>query len=108
MSTCGENGGCDKKATKKAATRAREPSRYNVLLHHDDLTPSDYVVSVLRTFFRLTECDAQQKVADIRQHGAVSAGIYTFEIAETKVALVTADAEQARHPLVCTMERDGE
>ena len=108
MSTCGENGDCGKKATKPARTRAKEPPRYRVLLHNDDLTPSQYVVSVLRTFFHFAEGDARTKLVEIREQGAVSAGIYTFEIAETKVALVTADAEQARHPLECTMEREEE
>ena len=105
MGDCKKDRNCEKKAAGSQTTRANEPPMYEVLIHNDDITPSEYVVSVLRTFFHFAEGAAQAKAHDIRAGGPCDVGVFTSEIAEGKVALVVADAEQARVPLVCTMKR---
>jgi ATP-dependent Clp protease adaptor protein ClpS len=89
-------------------TRARpklaRPRLYKVLLHNDNFTPMEFVVLVLREVFAKSEADAMSIMLHAHTHGMAVAGVYTFEIAETKVQQTMALAEKAAFPLLCTME----
>lgn len=89
-------------------TRARpklaRPRLYKVLLHNDNFTPMEFVVLVLKEVFAKSEADAMSIMLHAHTHGMAVAGVYTFEIAETKVQQTMALAEQAAFPLLCTME----
>ena len=86
-------------------TQAREPSLYQVLLHNDDYTPMDFVVNVLELVFRFDHTRAQNIMLDVHQKGVGRCGIYPYDVAETKVALVTDMAREHEYPLKCTMEK---
>ncbi|MGJ8680717.1 ATP-dependent Clp protease adapter ClpS [Paraglaciecola sp.] len=81
------------------------PPMYKVLLNNDDYTPMDFVVDVLMRFFNLDGEAAQQIMLTVHYEGKAVCGIYTAEIAETKVMQVSSYAKQHQHPLMCTMEQ---
>jgi ATP-dependent Clp protease adaptor protein ClpS len=89
-------------------TRLKRPRLYKVLFHNDDYTPREFVTMLLRGVFSLGEGEAQQKMLYIHNNGQGVVGIFTFQIAETKVAQVTAASEQASFPLLCTMEPESD
>lgn len=89
----------------RTATRLKKPSLYQVLLLNDDYTPMDYVITVLRTFFDKDHAEATRLMLQVHHDGKAAVGIYTHEIAETKVALVVEDARKHGYPLQCTMEK---
>lgn len=78
--------------------------RYRVLLLNDDYTPMDFVVGVLMRVFRKTPLEASRIMLEGHERGVAVAGVYSFEIAETKVQQVTQQAKQAAYPLRCTLE----
>lgn len=84
--------------------RLSEPSFYKVLLLNDDFTPMDFVVHVLQKFFSRSIEEATQIMMQVHQQGSGVAGVYSFEIAETKVFVVNDYARKSKHPLKCTME----
>ena len=90
----------------RTVTRARvEPPRlYRVLLHNDDYTPMDFVVSILRDIFRKDDAEAVRIMLHVHQRGIGGAGVYPFQIAEMKVVKVRQAAKAEGHPLKCTME----
>jgi ATP-dependent Clp protease adaptor protein ClpS len=88
----------------KAKPKLEKPKLYKVLLHNDDYTPMEFVVLVLVQVFRKSESDATSVMLHAHTHGYAVAGVYTFEVAETKVAETMKLAEQAQFPLLCTME----
>jgi len=77
---------------------------YKVLLHNDDYTTMEFVVEVLMRFFHLDEPRAYQVMMSVHRTGLGVAGVFTREVAETKVAQVTTYARHHEHPLKCTME----
>ncbi|WP_299077515.1 ATP-dependent Clp protease adapter ClpS [uncultured Paraglaciecola sp.] len=81
------------------------PPMYKVLLNNDDYTPMDFVIEVLMRFFNVDGEKAQQIMLTVHYHGRAVCGIYTAEIAETKVMQVSRYAKQHQHPLMCTMEQ---
>ncbi|QIQ21886.1 ATP-dependent Clp protease adapter ClpS [Zophobihabitans entericus] len=81
------------------------PSKYLVVLHNDDYTTMDFVIEVLMKFFGHDETAATQIMFAVHKQGRGICGMYTAEIAETKVQLVTEYAYQHQHPLRCTMEK---
>ncbi len=85
--------------------RAERPNLYKVLLHNDDFTPMDFVVDVLERFFSKTHAQATEIMLAVHYKGKGVCGIFPYEVAETKVALVTEAAREHEHPLQCTMER---
>ncbi|MGL4205145.1 MAG: ATP-dependent Clp protease adapter ClpS [Aeromonadaceae bacterium] len=85
-------------------TRLQPPSMYKVVLNNDDYTPMDFVVEVLQKFFRLNIEQATEIMLSVHYQGKGICGIYTAEIAETKVEQVNHYAKQHEHPLLCTME----
>ncbi|MFK4765616.1 MULTISPECIES: ATP-dependent Clp protease adaptor ClpS [Desulfobaculum] len=82
----------------------REPRKFKVLLHNDDYTTMDFVVYVLVRVFRKTEAQATEIMLNIHNHGMGVCGVYTAEVAETKVVRVRHMAQEAGFPLKCTME----
>ncbi len=82
----------------------KEPSMYKVLLLNDDYTPMDFVVGVLKAFFYKTSEQATKIMLQVHYDGAGVAGIFTSDIAETKVAAVNDYAKESDHPLKCCMQ----
>lgn len=90
----------------KTRPKTRKPSLYKVLLLNDDYTPMEFVVLVLEQFFNKGREDATRIMLHVHQHGVGLCGLYTYEVAETKVTQVMDFARQHQHPLQCTMERE--
>lgn len=80
------------------------PPMYKVVLNNDDYTPMDFVVEVLQRFFSMDMEKANQTMLTIHYHGKAVCGIYTAEIAETKVMQVNQYSRKHQHPLMCTLE----
>ena len=81
------------------------PPMYKVILNNDDYTPMDFVVEVLQTFFAMDEEKASQVMMAVHYQGKGVCGVYTAEIAETKVAQVNQYSRLHEHPLLCSMEQ---
>ena len=86
--------------------KTRKPSLYRVLLLNDDYTPMEFVVYVLEQFFHKSHEDAMRIMMHVHQHGVGVCGVFTYDVAETKVAQVIDAARRHQHPLQCTMEKD--
>ena len=78
---------------------------YRVLLMNDDYTPMEFVVSILMGIFKKSQEEATQVMLNVHQTGIGTCGVYTFEVAETKVAQVMDAAKRNQHPLQCTLEK---
>jgi ATP-dependent Clp protease adaptor protein ClpS len=89
----------------KTRTRTKRPSLYRVLLLNDDYTPMEFVVVVLERFFQKGREEATRIMLHVHQHGVGECGIYTYEVAETKVTQVMDFARKHQHPLQCVMEK---
>ncbi|ATD81022.1 MULTISPECIES: ATP-dependent Clp protease adapter ClpS [Desulfovibrio] len=85
--------------------KLKEPDRYRVLLHNDDYTSMDFVVAVLCSIFNKTTQEATAIMLNVHQQGVGQCGVYTHEVAETKVKRVHQAARAAGFPLKCTMEK---
>lgn len=92
-------------ATRTKA-RTRKPSLYRVLILNDDYTPMEFVVYVLERFFNKTREDATRIMLHVHQTGVGVCGVFSYEVAETKVAQVLDMARRNEHPLQCTMEKE--
>ncbi len=90
----------------KTRPEVKKPSMYKVFLLNDDYTPMEFVVQVLETFFNKSREEATRIMLHVHQKGLGLCGVYTFEVAETKVTQVLSAARQAQHPLQCTMEKE--
>lgn len=90
----------------KTQEKTEKPSMYKVLLLNDDYTPMEFVTHVLERFFSKSPEDAHQVMLHVHNHGVGICGVYTYEVAETKVTQVIDFARQNQHPLQCTMEKD--
>lgn len=89
----------------KTAPKTKRPSLYKVLLLNDDYTPMEFVVLVLQRFFRMAMEDATRVMLHVHQRGVGVCGVFTYEVAETKVNQVIDFARQNQHPLQCTLEK---
>lgn len=87
-------------------TKTRKPSMYKVLMLNDDYTPMEFVVHVLERFFNKTRDEATNIMLHVHKKGVGVCGVFTYEVAESKVTLVMDLARQNQHPLQCTIERD--
>lgn len=86
--------------------KTKKPSMYKVLMLNDDYTPMEFVVHVLERFFSKSRDEATQIMLHVHQRGVGVCGVFTYEVAETKVTQVMDLARQHQHPLQCTMEKD--
>lgn len=86
--------------------RTKKPSMYKVLLLNDDYTPMEFVVHILQQFFRLGLEDATRIMLQVHQKGVGVCGVFTYEIAETKVTAVVDYARKHQHPLQCVLEKE--
>lgn len=91
-------------ATKTRA-KPKKPSQYKVLMLNDDYTPMEFVVLVLKRFFGMDLEQATRVMLHVHQRGVGVCGIFTYEVAETKVNQVMDFARQNQHPLQCTLEK---
>lgn len=91
--------------TERVKPRIGQPSKYQVYLLNDDYTPMDFVVVVLQMFFAMNISKAVKVMLDVHHNGRANCGIYSKDIAETKVAQVNQFARLNDHPLLCKMER---
>ena len=90
----------------KPKTRTKKPSLYRVLLLNDDYTPMEFVVHVLERFFNKSREDATRIMLHVHHNGVGECGVFTYEIAETKVTNVMDFARKHQHPLQCVMEKN--
>jgi len=91
-------------AVQEAKRKLKPPPLYKVILLNDDYTPMEFVVQVLETFFTMNREQATQVMLHVHTRGKGVCGVYTREIAETKVALVNDFSRRNQHPLLCTLE----
>ncbi len=105
MSNQNVAGGQGEKLLEHSKERVQPPPMYKVFLNNDDYTPMDFVVEVLMRFFRLDADKANQVMLTVHYQGRAVCGIYTAEIAETKVMQVNQYARKHQHPLMCSMEQ---
>ncbi|MGN6497452.1 MAG: ATP-dependent Clp protease adapter ClpS [Tsuneonella sp.] len=91
-------------ATKTKA-KPKKPSQYKVLMLNDDYTPMEFVVMVLKRFFRMDMEQATRVMLHVHQRGVGVCGVFPYEVAETKVNQVMDFARQNQHPLQCTLEK---
>ena len=82
------------------------PPMYKVVLYNDDYTPMEFVVMILERFFGLTHAQAFDIMITVHKKGLAVVGVFSYEVAETKVAQVMDCARQHQHPLQCTMEKE--
>lgn len=99
-----DDGGIATEVEKKTKQKLQRPKLYKVLLLNDDYTTMEFVVALLIHVFHHDESTANAIMLHIHQNGVGVAGVYTYEVAETKVAMVMELAEKAEFPLQCTME----
>ncbi|MGY6551235.1 MAG: ATP-dependent Clp protease adapter ClpS [Erythrobacter sp.] len=90
----------------KTLTKPKKPSQYKVLMLNDDYTPMEFVVMVLKRFFGMDLEQATRVMLHVHQRGVGVCGIFTYEVAETKVNQVMDFARKNQHPLQCTLEKD--
>ena len=98
--------GVDIGVISKPETRTKRPSLYKVIMLNDDYTPQEFVVWLLQTIFKKAPEDAMRIMMHVHQTGIGVCGVYTYEVAETKVAQVMELARRNQHPLQCTMEKE--
>lgn len=99
-------GGSDTGVITKTKPKTKKPSLYKVLLLNDDYTPMEFVIHVLERFFNMGAEDATRVMLHVHQNGVGICGVFTYEVAETKVTQVMDFAGQHQHPLQCTMEKE--
>ncbi|MFN7158546.1 MAG: ATP-dependent Clp protease adapter ClpS [Erythrobacter cryptus] len=98
-------GGTQVGIATKTRTKPKKPSQYKVLMLNDDYTPMEFVVMVLKRFFGMDLEQATRVMLHVHQRGVGVCGIYTYEVAETKVNQVMDFARANQHPLQCTLEK---
>jgi ATP-dependent Clp protease adaptor protein ClpS len=90
----------------KPKPKTKKPSMYKVLMLNDDYTPMEFVVHILERFFQKSRQEATRIMLHVHRRGVGICGVYTYEVAETKVTQVMDFARQHQHPLQCTLEKD--
>ena len=104
MGNLDEHRGDDGLALEEAKPKLKEPSMYKVFLLNDDYTPMEFVVRLLEKLFGMDREKATRVMLQVHSQGKGICGVYTYEIAETKVAQVSEYAQRHQHPLMCSME----
>ncbi len=95
----------DDLAVQEAEPKLKRPPLYKVILINDDYTPMEFVVHILESFFAIDRENATRIMLEVHTRGKGVCGIFTHEIAETKVAQVNNYSRENNHPLLCTMEK---
>ena len=90
----------------KSRPKTKKPSMYKVLMLNDEYTPMEFVIYVLESFFSMSHDEATQVMLHVHQKGVGVCGVFTYEIAETKVNQTMDLAQKNEHPLQCTIEKD--
>ena len=90
---------------EEAAPKVKQPPLFRVVLLNDDYTPMEFVVEVLERFFRMDREMATRVMLEVHMKGKGVCGVFTYEIAETKVAQVVGYSRDNQHPLMCTLEQ---
>jgi ATP-dependent Clp protease adaptor protein ClpS len=85
----------------------REPGLFKIIMHNDDFTPMDFVITMLERFFHMDRRRASEVMLEVHMKGMAACGFYTKDIAETKISLVVDYARSHEHPLICSMELAG-
>lgn len=98
--------GTDTGVITRTRTKVKKPSLYRVLLLNDDYTPMEFVIHVLERFFQKSEEQATQVMLHVHNSGVGECGVFTYEVAETKVTQVMDFARKHQHPLQCVMEKN--
>ncbi len=101
-----DGNGPDTSLLTKPKTKTQRPPLYKVLLLNDDYTPMEFVVHVLERFFGLNHAQAFDIMLTVHKKGLAVVGVFSFEVAETKVAQVMDFSRRHQHPLQCTMEKE--
>jgi len=101
----GSDEGSGTSVLTKTAPKTKRPSMYRVLLLNDDYTPMEFVVHVIERFFNKSREDANRIMLHVHNHGIGECGVFTYEVAETKVTQVMDFARKNQHPLQCIMEK---
>lgn len=103
----GEDGGTNRGTSVITRTKpkTKRPNLYRVLLLNDDYTPMEFVIHILERFFQKDRDAATRIMLHVHQHGVGECGVFTYEVAETKVSQVMGFARQHQHPLQCVMEK---
>ena len=91
-------------AVEEARPKLKKPPLFRVVLLNDDYTPMEFVVQVLELIFSMDRPNATRIMLEVHTKGKGICGVFTYEIAETKVAQVSSYSEQNQHPLMCTLE----
>jgi len=91
-------------AVAEASPATKVPPLYRVVLINDDYTPMEFVVEVLERFFGMNRHSATRVMLEVHTRGKGICGVFTYEIAETKVSQVTSYSREHQHPLLCTLE----
>jgi ATP-dependent Clp protease adaptor protein ClpS len=106
MADTPDDGDGDVSVVTKTKTQTAKPPLYKVMLLNDDYTPMEFVVHVLERFFGITHAQAVEIMLTVHKKGVAVVGVFSHEIAETKVAQVMDFARRNQHPLQCTMEKE--
>ncbi|WP_420141099.1 ATP-dependent Clp protease adapter ClpS [Sphingomonas sp.] len=101
----GDEDGTGLGVATRTRAKTKQPSLYKVLMLNDDYTPMEFVVLCLQRFFRMGLEDATRVMLHVHQKGVGVCGVFTYEVAETKVGQVMDFARQNQHPLQCTLEK---
>ena len=101
-----DGGGPVTSVTTKTRPKTKKPSMYKVLILNDDYTPMEFVIMMLQSVFHKSKEDATRIMIHVHQRGVGICGVYSYDVAETKVTQVVELARRNEHPLQATMERD--
>ena len=99
-------GGGDSVVLERVPLKVKPPQMYQVVMLNDDYTPMEFVVHVLERFFGMSHAQAFELMLTVHKSGLAVVGVFSREIAETKVAQVMDFAQRHQHPLQCTMEKE--
>lgn len=100
------NGGTSTSLVTKTKPKTKQPKMYKVLLLNDDYTPMEFVIQILERFFNKDRAEATRIMLHVHNTGVGICGVFTYEVAETKVMQVIDYARRHEHPLQCTMEKE--
>jgi ATP-dependent Clp protease adaptor protein ClpS len=100
----GQSNGAGSSVVTEVKPKTQKPSLYRVLILNDDYTPMEFVVEVLERFFAMDRPTATRVMLEVHTRGKGVCGVFTYEIAETKVSQVTSYSREHQHPLLCTLE----